>query len=60
MSLKLVNVLTDEIAFDAVASDESDRFLHNCELPETWKRIEHHQQAMVVAGTWLSIREIKL
>ena len=41
-ALELVNILTNEVALDAVTGHESQRLLHDFQFPETGELIEHH------------------
>jgi hypothetical protein len=47
VSVQLINVLADEKCFDAVARQESQRFLKDVELSQRWKFVKHEQKAVL-------------
>src|SRR5258705_7489377 len=51
VSVQLVDVLRDEISFDAVPRQKGQRFLKNIQFSKSWELIEHEQQAMTIV--WL-------
>ena len=48
-ALELVDVLADQVALDAVAGQEAQGLLHDVQLAQAGKLVEHHQQAVPVA-----------
>lgn len=59
-ALKLVDILADQIGFDAVTGDKREGFLEDFKFAQTRKLIEHEQQSVLVVQNRLAIAKYHL
>src|SRR6516165_7379635 len=58
-AFELIDVLADQVAFDAVAGAKGQAFLQDLKFPECREFVNHRQEAMTVGGFWSSVFEIE-
>src|SRR6516225_774420 len=58
-AFELGDVLADQVAFDAVAGDESQTFLKDFEFSESREFVNHSQEPVFVRGFRASVFEIE-